>query len=120
MRKRSNPTNKSSYFQFCDLLAVFCARLTEYRFPIDRESDSAFIAELDGLRLSVIGRPGSRRRRRRRGSARTWVGSWGGAPTLLAEGHAKEPQATRSVRKRAEGKEAQPTRREPKATGVRA
>ena len=38
------------------------------------------------------------------------MGSWGGAPTLLAEGHAKEPQATRSVRKRAEGKEAQPTR----------
>ena len=44
------------------------------------------------------------------------MGSWGEAPTLLAEGHAKEPQATRSVRKRAEGKEAQPTRREPKAT----
>lgn len=33
MRKRSNPTNKASYFQFCDLLAVFCARLTEYRYP---------------------------------------------------------------------------------------
>ena len=33
MRKRSNPTNKTSYFQFCDLLAVFCARLTEYRYP---------------------------------------------------------------------------------------
>lgn len=45
------------------------------------------------------------------------MGSWGGAPTLLAEGHAKEAQPTRSVRKRAEGKEAQPTRREPKATG---
>lgn len=33
MRKRSNPTDRTSYLQFCDLLAVFCARLTEYRHP---------------------------------------------------------------------------------------
>lgn len=33
MRKRSNPTDRTSYLQFCDLLAVFCARLTEYRYP---------------------------------------------------------------------------------------
>lgn len=33
MRKRSNPTNRTSYLQFCDLLAVFGARLTEYRYP---------------------------------------------------------------------------------------
>lgn len=33
MRNRSNPTNKTSNFRFYDLLAVFCARLTEYRYP---------------------------------------------------------------------------------------
>ena len=33
MRKRSNLTDRTSYVKFCDLLAVFCARLTEYRYP---------------------------------------------------------------------------------------
>ena len=33
MRKRSSPTNRTSYVRFCDLLAVFVARLTKCRYP---------------------------------------------------------------------------------------
>ena len=120
MRKRSNPTNKTSYLRFCDLLAIFCARLTEYRYPDRPGIGFGTHCRIGRVATECDRSPGEPKATPALEIGENVGGELGRSPTLLAEGHAKEPQATRSVRKRAEGKEAQPTRREPQATGVRA
>ena len=141
MRKRSNPTNKTSYLRFCDLLAIFCARLTEYRYPdrpgigfgthcrigrVATECDRSpgepkatpalEIGENVGGELGrsphtfgrrpCQGAAGDAERAQARGGQGGAADAQGAAGDRSASiASAKEPQATRSVRKRAEGKD---------------
>ena len=58
MRKQSNITDRTSYFQFCSSLPVIEVRLTKCRYPDQPENGFGVIAELYGLQLSGISSPG--------------------------------------------------------------
>lgn len=106
MRNGSNPTNKASYFQFYDLLAVFCARLTEYRYPDRPGIGFGTHCRIGRVATECDRSPGEPKATPAPGIGENVGGELGRSPHTLAESHAKEPKATRSVRKRAEGKEA--------------
>lgn len=100
MRKRSNPTNRTSYLQFCDLLAVFGARLTEYRYPDRLGIGFGTHCRIGRVATECDRSPGEPKATPAPGIGENVGGELGRSPTLLAEGHAKEPQATRRARRR--------------------
>ena len=62
MRKRSNPTNRTSYIRFCDLLAIFGVRLTKCRYPDQPENGFGGHCRIVGLQPHAGNRPVSEAR----------------------------------------------------------